>query len=125
MSTTCPEMGPVGSYIYQQDFHSSAANHLSQHYLFTYFGCADPTLLIYVFAAAQAFSSCGEQGPLSRALQASHCCDFSYRGTQASVAVVPGLRCSKACGIFLCEGIKPVSLALAGRFFSTEPPRKP
>ena len=31
MSATCPEMGPVGSYIYQQDFHSNAANHLSQH----------------------------------------------------------------------------------------------
>ena len=43
-----------------------------------------------------------------------------------SVAVVHGLSCSVACGIFQDQpGIKPISPALAGRFFTTEPPGKP
>ena len=33
--------------------------------------------------------------------------------------------CSSACGIFLDQGSKPVSHALAGRYFTTEPPGKP
>ena len=33
--------------------------------------------------------------------------------------------CSSACGIFLDQGIKPVSHALAGRYLTTEPPGKP
>ena len=41
------------------------------------------------------------------------------------IIVVQGLSCSEACGIFPEPGIEPVYLALAGRFFTTEPPRKP
>ena len=35
-----------------------------------------------------------------------------------------GLSCSAACGIFPNQGLN-LSLALAGRFFTTEPPRRP
>ena len=35
------------------------------------------------------------------------------------------LTCSGACGIFLDRGLKPVSSAWAGRFFTTEPPGEP
>ena len=41
------------------------------------------------------------------------------------IIVVQGLSCSEACGIFPEPGIEPVYLALAGGFFTTEPPRKP
>ena len=41
-----------------------------------------------------------------------------------SVVVALGLSCSAARGIFPNQGLK-LSLALAGRFFSTEPPRRP
>ena len=42
-----------------------------------------------------------------------------------SVVVAQELSCSVACGIFLDQGsIEPVSPALAGEFFSTEPPGK-
>ena len=41
-----------------------------------------------------------------------------------SVVVVCSLRCSEACGI-VQPGIEPVSPALTGRFFTTEPPGKP
>ena len=79
---------------------------------------------------------------------ASHCGGFSSRvwalGIQALVVVVHGLSsCGSqalehklnSCGpgaLFLRgmwrlpgSGIKPVSPALTGRFFTTEPPRKP
>ena len=71
------------------------------------------------------FSNCGQQGPLSSCHgQASHCSDFSRcrawaLGSWASVAVARGLSCSAA------RGIKPVSPALAGGFFTPEPPGKP
>ena len=42
-----------------------------------------------------------------------------------SVVVAHGLSCSEACGIFPGPGIEPVTPALAGRFFTTEPPGKP
>ena len=43
-----------------------------------------------------------------------------------SVAVAQELSCSVACEVSLDQGlIKPVSSALAGGFFSTEPPGKP
>ena len=43
-----------------------------------------------------------------------------------SIAVVHGLSCSVVCGIGLPQsGIKPVSPALAGRFFTTKPLGKP
>ena len=47
---------------------------------------------------------------------------FSSCHTMGSVAVVHGLSCSKACGIFL--GIRSVSPELAGEFLFTEPPGK-
>ena len=42
-----------------------------------------------------------------------------------SIVVAQGLSCSSACGIFPRSRIKPMSPALAGRFFITEPPGKP
>ena len=55
----------------------------------------------------RAFSSCG--------MRVSHCGGFSCcgaqaLGTQASVAVVHGLSCSAACGIFLNQGSNPCPL---------------
>ena len=44
---------------------------------------------------------------------------------QSSVVVAFGLCCSTACGIFPDQGSNPVSPALAGGFFTTEPPGKP
>ena len=41
-----------------------------------------------------------------------------------SVDVVHGFSCSEACGILLEPGIEPLSLALAGGFFTPEPPGK-
>ena len=41
-----------------------------------------------------------------------------------SVVVARGLSCSAACGIFLDQGSN-LSPALAGRFFTTEPPGRP
>ena len=85
------------------------------------------------------FCSCGEQGLPSS--WASHCGGFSCCGAQALGHV--GFSCSSqalehrlnSCGtqaLVLCgmwdlpdPGIKPVSPALAGRFFTTEPPGKP
>ena len=40
------------------------------------------------------------------------------------MVVVHGLSCSEACGILPDQGSNPVSLALAGGFFTTEPPGK-
>ena len=57
--------------------------------------------------------------------QAAHCCDFSYCGAQASVAVVPGLRCSEAGGICLWEGIKPVSPKLQADSLALSPQGSP
>ena len=60
--------------------------------------------------------------------------EYSLQGTGASVVAAPGLRstgstlvaprlsCSEACGIFPHPRIKPMSPALAGRLFTTEPP---
>ena len=81
-------------------------------------------------------------------LRASHCSGFSCckvwaLGAQASVAMAGGLSswgsqalehrlnscvwASLLCGMWDLPGpgIKPVSLALAGRFFTTEPPGEP
>ena len=42
-----------------------------------------------------------------------------------SVVVARGLRCTAACGILVPQpGIKPVSPALEGRFFTARPPGK-
>jgi len=88
-------------------------------YLFI-FGCTGSSLLL------ELFSSCGAW--------ASYCSGFSCCGARApghvdvsagSVVAVYRLICSAAHGIFLDQGLNPVSPALAGRFFTTEPPGKP
>ena len=96
------------------------------------------------------FCSCGERGLLSsRGAQASHCSGFSRcraraLGDWASVVVTHGLRsCSSqalehglsgyGAQAYLLRGtwdlsrpgIEPISPALAGGFFTTEPPAKP
>ena len=42
-----------------------------------------------------------------------------------SLAVGQGLSCSATFGVFLDQGANPMSPALAGRLFTTEPPGKP
>ena len=42
----------------------------------------------------------------------------------AQLVVVHRLKCSLACGIFQGQESNPLSPALAGRFFTTEPPGK-
>ena len=49
-------------------------------------------------------------------------CGAQAPGPRASAAVVHGLSCSKARGIFL--GVRPVSPVLAGEFLLTKPPPK-
>ena len=83
------------------------------------------------------FSSCGERGPLSSCdTHASHCSGFSGCGAGAlgEPASAVAARGPSSCGAWaslLCRiwdlprpGIKPVSPALAGSFFTTEPPAK-
>ena len=75
-------------------------------YLLIY-GCAGSLLLCGLF------SRCRELELLSRVY---------------SVAMVHGLSCSIACGVFMDlpgSGLEPVSPARAGRFFTPEPPGKP
>ena len=109
-------------------------------------------LLIFILDCAgslllhRLFSSCSEQGQSLTGfllqwlllLQSSGCVACGLQQLQlmgsvvtahrlqstGSVVVGPGLSCSKACGIFRSE-IEPVSPALAGGFFTTEPPGKP
>jgi len=94
-------------------------------YLFI-FGYAGSSLVCRLFSSCEwgLLSSCG--------MRASRCSGFSCHGVWAlgfssSVVGVRGLDCSGAwaCGIFLDPGIEPVYSALAGRFFTTEPPGKP
>ena len=87
---------------------------------------------------AWALSSCGEQGPLpSCGVQVSHCGCFSCcrawaLGTCALVIAVHRLT-SRGTGAQLLHHmwnfpgpeIEPKSPALAGRFFTIEPPGKP
>ena len=101
------------------------------------FGCAGSSLL------HRLFSSCSKR-LLSAVVQASHCRGFSCFRTQASVVAALGLRtcCSQALEHRLnsggsqawllhrlcnlpSSGIEPASPALAGGFFTTEPPGKP
>ena len=42
-----------------------------------------------------------------------------------SIVAAHRLSCFEACGISPDRGIKPISPALAGKFFTTEPPGKP
>ena len=98
-------------------------------------------MFIYLFLAVlglpcmQAFSSCREWGLLpSCAPRASGCrgplaAEHSLQGTRASeaeiprlqstglIVVAPRLSCSVACGLFLDQGLEPVSPALAGNSY--------
>ena len=74
------------------------------------FGCAGSLLLLGLL------SGCSEWGLLWLP-----CAGFSSCG---SLVVVLSRSCSSACGIFLGQGLNPSPL-LAGRFFTSEPPRKP
>ena len=101
--------------------------------LFT-FGCMGSLLLLRLFC------SCGEQALLSTCAWASRCDGFFCWGARAlgfagfSSCSVWALERRLSCGApsyLLCcmwdllgLGIKPVSSALAGRFFSTQPPGK-
>ena len=88
------------------------------------------------FLLRRLFSSCGEQGLLCNwGVWASHPSGFSCCGERAlgcmgfsswgSRILEHGLHCSAECGDLHGSGIKPVSLALADGFFTTEPPGKP
>ena len=89
------------------------------------------SLFIYFFEAVHRLSSCGMLGSvlLSCGLWSTWASvvvapRLSSCGV-GSVVVVYGLRCSAACRILVPQpGIKPVSSALQGRFFTTEPQGK-
>ena len=107
--------------------------------------------LCWVIAAAQAFLQLQETGGYSLVAvcglltaMASPVVEFGLQGIQASVVVACGLRSCvspalehrlNSCGAgaqllsgmwdLPQPGVKPVSPALAGRFFTTEPPGKP
>ena len=109
-------------------------------FIYIIFGCARSSLLCGLF------SSCGKQRLLSScSAWASRCSGFSRCRAQALRHVgfnscgtwahqLPLLRLQYSCDAWaqlLCSmwdlsrpGIKPTSLALAGRFFTTEPPEK-
>ena len=124
--------------------HTHTHTHENFDLLFIYFW------LCWVFIAVQAFCSCDKQGLLSScSVWASHCRSFSpygvwALGASASVVVACGLgSCSSgdlghrlsSCGeqawlLFGLwdlprPGVEPMSPALAGRFFTIEPPGKP
>ena len=73
-------------------------------------------LAAQVFIAAQAFSSCSEQGLLfSCGAWASHCGGFSHCRAQALqhagvVVVMCGLSCTVACRLFPDQGLNPCPL---------------
>ena len=80
-------------------------------------------------ALLRLFSSCDKQGVLlSSGVWTFHCGGFSrcsswppeYRLSSCGT----GFGYSK-CGIFSESGTEPMTPALAGRFFTTEPPEKP
>ena len=73
----------------------------------------------------EAFSSCSQQGLISScAAQAAGCGGFSCGGAQALGTQVL-LSCPLTSGILVHgPGIKPVSLASAGRFLTAGPPGK-
>ena len=72
-------------------------------------------------------SSCGVQASLCRSFFLSWSVGSRAFGLQTvgSVAGAHRLSCPEACGIFLDRGLNPLSPALAGRFFTTEPPGNP
>ena len=100
-------------------------------------GWIPPLLLHLLFGCAGSswlrglFSSCGEPGLLSSyGVQASHCPGFFCWGARA-LGCVGFSSCSSQVQLLQGiwdppgSGIKPVSPALAGGFFTTEPSGKP
>ena len=88
------------------------------------FGCAGSSLL------HDLFSSCSEWGLLSHCSAQTHCSSFSCCGAWAlgcagSAGMVPGPGAQawllRGLWDLLGSGIRHMSLALAGRFFTTEP----
>ena len=73
-------------------------------------------VVLGLHCCTQAFSACGKPKLLSSCdTRASHrggfsCCRAQAPGTQASVAVAHGLRCSPTGGLFLDQGSNPRSL---------------
>ena len=73
------------------------------------------------------FSGCGEWWLLSSSgARASPCSGFSCCGAQLEDSVVAARRLN-SCGMWdlPVSGLEPTSSALAGRFFTTEPPGSP
>ena len=60
-------------------------------------------------------------GPSLSAGSGGFSCGAQALDEWASVAVVRGLSCSAACGVFLDRALNP---ALAGKFLTTGPPEK-
>ena len=102
-------------------------------YLFICFGCVGSSLLHGLFPSC----SKGKKGLLSScSAQASHCSGFSVvehrlQGTQALVAAADGLQSTGSVVVAQLlrnmwdlpkSWVESVSLTLAGRFFTTEPP---
>ena len=101
--------------------------------LFYLFGCAGSLLLRGLF------SSCGEQELLSSysawlLMVVASLAKHRLQGVQASVVAAPGLQNTGSVDMaqFFCSmwylptpGIEPISVVLAGRFFTTEPPGNP
>ena len=92
-------------------------------FIYSFFGCAGSSLLCGFFP------TCSEWGLLSSVV----CGDFSCCGAQALGCVgfsicAAGAHCSAASSVLICSsipGIEPTCPALAGGFFTTEPPGKP
>ena len=93
---------------------------VSFFFFFFFYGCAGSSLLHVNFRCSEwglLCSSCGAQ--------ASHCGDFSSCGPQAHFTAL-GLKSHGAWAELLHSGeMEPVSPALAGCFFTTEPPWRP
>ena len=96
-------------------------------YLFIYFGCAGSSLLLRLL------SRCSKQGLLSRcSVWASHHGGFSLRSVGSRACGLRGCGAQvNSCGAWAyllhgmwghSGGVEPVSPALAGGFFTTEPP---
>ena len=131
-----PGIEPISSALKVVSSHWTARE-IPAHFFF-FFNC----LFLAVLSLCCFFSSCSEQRLLSRcncwllivaflvvehglqSLRASVVAALGLQSTD-SVAVVPRLSCSVVYGIFAESGIRPMSAALAGRFFFTEPAGKP
>ena len=93
-------------------------------------------LAVWDLCCCTSFSELRRLGPVCCSVRASHCDgfsravwalglpDFSSFGFPGSIVSVHRLSCSEACVIFLDQGLNPMSPALAGGFFTIEPPGK-